>query len=177
MFDFLKILVVFFDTHNIPYMLSGSMAMSTYTGPRYTRDFDFIVHLKPSDVSVLADYFKEGYYCDEDAIREAIAKEGMFNIIDHKSNYKADFVILKNNPYRKTEFQRRRSVDFLDMKIFIVSPEDLLISKLIWIQELQSAVQAEDIKLLSSYDGLDWHYIHNWIRNLELNTFDLIKND
>lgn len=149
--------------------------MSTYTGPRYTRDFDFIVHLKPSDISLLTDYFKEGYYCDEDAIREAITREGMFNIIDHKSNYKADFVILKNNPYRKTEFERRHPVDFLDMKVFLVSPEDLLISKLIWIQDLQSAIQAEDIKLLSSYVGLDWSYIHNWINNLELNTFDLIK--
>jgi hypothetical protein len=156
-------------------MLSGSMAMSTYTGPRYTRDFDFIVYLKPSDVLLLKDYFKEGYYCDEDSIREAIAGEGMFNIIDHKSNYKADFVILKNQPYRKLEFERKRQVDFLDMKIFLVSPEDLLISKLIWIQELQSAVQSEDIKLLSSYAELDWNYIHNWIKKLELNTFDLIK--
>lgn len=175
MFDFLRTVIVFFERNNIPYMLSGSMAMSTYTGPRYTRDFDFIVHLKPSDISLLTDYFKEGYYCDEDAIREAITREGMFNIIDHKSNYKADFVILKNNPYRKTEFERRHPVDFLDMKVFLVSPEDLLISKLIWIQDLQSAIQAEDIKLLSSYVGLDWSYIHNWINNLELNTFDLIK--
>lgn len=134
MVEFLRIRIRFFDDNNIPYMLSGSMAMSTYTEPRFTRDFDFIVHLKPSDASVLANFFREGYYCDENSIIEAIGQEGMFNIIDHKSNYKADFVILKNNMYRKTEFNRRRSVDFLDMKIFLVSPEDLLISKLIWIQ-------------------------------------------
>lgn len=102
MFEFFKILIRFFDDNEIPYMLSGSMAMSTYTEPRFTRDFDFIVHLKPSDAPLLADFFKEGYYCDEDLIKEAIRQEGKFNIIDHKSNYKADFVILKNNPYRKT---------------------------------------------------------------------------
>lgn len=175
MFDFLRILIQFFDTNKIPYMLSGSMAMSIYTVPRFTRDFDFIVHLKPADVLLLTQQFKEGYYCDEDAIREAIAHEGMFNIIDHKSNYKADFVILKNNPYRKTEFERMRSFDFLDMKVFLVSPEDLLISKLIWIQEVQSSVQAEDIKALSVLEELDWNYIHTWIINLKLNTFGLIK--
>ena len=49
--------------------------------------------------------------------------------------------------------------DFLDMKIYLVSPEDLLISKLIWIQELQSSVQADDIKLLSTMNSLDWRYI------------------
>ncbi len=175
MFNFLRILIQFFEKYNIPYMLSGSMAMSTYTGPRYTRDFDFIVHLKPSDVKLLMEYFKEGYYCEEDAIREAIEKEGMFNIIDHQSNYKADFVILKNNPYRKKEFERRKQVEFLDMKIFLVSPEDLVISKLIWIQELQSSIQAEDIKMLSSLKDLDWSYIYEWISNLNLNTFGLIK--
>jgi len=175
MFDFLRILIQFFEKYNISYMLSGSIAMSVYTGPRYTRDFDFIVHLKPSDVNLLCKNFAEGYYCDEDAIRDAINNEGMFNIIDFKSNYKADFIILKNNVYRKTEFERREAVDFLDMKVYLVSPEDLIISKLIWIQEIQSSVQAEDIKSLSDLEKLDWHYITGWIDKLNLNTFDLIK--
>ena len=175
MFDFLRILIQFFDRHNIPYMLSGSVAMSTYTVPRFTRDFDFIVHLKPSDALLISENFREGYYCDREAILDAITREGMFNIIDHKSNYKADFVILKNQPYRKTEFERRRTVDFLDMKISLVSPEDLLISKLIWIQELQSSLQTGDIKMLSVLQGLDWHYIYQWTDELKLNTFGLLK--
>jgi len=37
MFDFLKVLINFFDKNNLPYMLSGSVAMSTYTVPRFTR--------------------------------------------------------------------------------------------------------------------------------------------
>jgi hypothetical protein len=177
MLDFLRILILFFDKYDIPYMLSGSMAMSTYTGPRYTRDFDFVVHLKPSDVAHLSENFKEGYYCDEDAIKEAVANEGMFNIIDHKSNYKADFVILKSNSYRKTEFERRKAVDFLDMKIYLVTPEDLLISKLIWIQDIQSSVQMEDIKTLCLLEELDWKYINRWVAELKLNTFDILKNE
>src|SRR5688572_26814103 len=143
MFDFLRTLILFFDQNNISYMLSGSMAMSTYTLPRLTRDFDFIVHLKQQDVPLLLSHFSQGYYCDEDAVRDAIRNKGMFNIIDHKSNYKADIVILKDEPYRQEEFARRKKIDFLNMEIYIVSAEDLLISKLIWIQELQSAVQIE----------------------------------
>jgi hypothetical protein len=34
---------------------------------------------------------------------------------------------LKNEPYRLTEFERRKEVNFLNMKISIVSPEDLII--------------------------------------------------
>ena len=156
-------------------MLSGSMAMSAYTLPRFTRDFDFIVHLKPETIPQLTDYFKEGYYCDEDSVREAIKNKSMFNIIDHKSNYKADFVILKNEPYRQMEFSRRRQIVFLDMKIYIVAAEDLLLSKLIWIQQIQSSIQMEDINALWHINDIDKNYIHHWIASLKLNTFDLLN--
>lgn len=177
MFDFLRILIQFFEKYKISYMLSGSMAMSVYTGPRYTRDFDFIVHLKPSDVFLLMDYFKEGYYCDEDSINEAIRGKGMFNIIDHKSNFKADFIVLEDTEFEKIKFERRFLVPFLDFKIYVISAEDLLVSKLAWIQNLQSAQQTEDILQLSKLDKMNWPYIHKWINVLKLNTFDLIKNE
>jgi hypothetical protein len=175
MIDFLKILIAYFDTKKIPYMLSGSVAMSIYSLPRFTRDFDFVVHLQKKDVEELMAYFKDGYYCDEEAVKDAIAHKGMFNIIDHKSSYKADFIILKNEPFRQAEFERKKLIDFLDMKIFLVSVEDLIISKLIWIQEMQSNLQKEDIKVLSQNETLDWNYICKWVDILKLNTFDLIK--
>ena len=99
----------------------------------------------------------------------------MFNIIDHKSFYKADFVVLKNDAYERTKFGRRRLLDLMDMKIWVVSPEDLLLSKLIWIQGLQSAQQSEDIRRLAEVEGLDQNYILGWIKELKLNTFDLIS--
>jgi len=175
MFDFLRILIHFFDKYQIPYMLSGSMAQSIYTGPRYTRDFDFIVHLNPSDVLVLVEYFKDGYYYDEDSIRGAIKMERQFTIIDHKSNYKADFIILKNEEFEICKFERRISVPFLEMTVSIISAEDLLLSKLAWIQVLQSSLQSEDIVQLSKLNNLDWIYIWTWIHKLKLNTFNLLK--
>ena len=81
-------------------MLSGSVAMSIYILPRATRDFHFIVHLQMEDVDALLEYFKEGYYCDADSVREAVDHKGMFKIIDHASGFKADFIILKEELYR-----------------------------------------------------------------------------
>lgn len=175
MIEFLKELVRYFQQNQISYMLSGSVAMSLYSLPRFTRGFDFVVHLKPGDVKDLVKHFKEGYYCDEDAIIDAILNKSMFNIIDHKSGYKADFIILKNEPYRITEFERRSLIDFLDMKIYVVSPEDLLLSKIIWVQQIQSALQFEDIRLLSGLSNLNWQYINDWVSMLKLNTFNLLK--
>src|SRR5271156_2226861 len=99
MLQFLQIIVKFFLDEQIPYMLSGSMAMSIYTLPRATRDFDFVVHLQQKDISKLVKFFEHGYYCDADAVKEAIKNHGMFNIIDHASGFKADFMVLKNEPF------------------------------------------------------------------------------
>lgn len=158
-------------------MLSGSMAMSTYAVPRFTRDFDFVVHLKPESVALMSEYFKDGYYYDEDAIRDAILRKSRFNIIDHHSNYKADFIILKNEPFRQTEFERRRWTELNGIRLYIVSPEDLLLSKLAWIQDLQSAIQMEDIKQLMRLPGMDFVYINKWADELKLNTFGLLNNE
>jgi hypothetical protein len=56
----------------------------------------------------------------------------------------------------------------------VVSPEDLLISKVIWIQDFQSAQQVEDIKNLTVIDNLDWSYIKKWVNKLNLKIFDLL---
>ncbi len=175
MLDFLKILTGYFEKNKIAYMLSGSVAMSIYALPRFTRDFDFVVHLQPEDVPTLMQCFNEGYYCDEDAVREAIKNKGMFNIIDHKSGYKADFIILKDEPYRLAEFERRKPVTFLHSQIYLVSPEDLVISKLIWIQQSRSSLQMEDIKSLLELADLDHNYIKKWIAVLRISTFNLIQ--
>jgi len=47
---------------------------------------------------------------------------------------------------------------------------------LIWIQDYQSSVQIEDLKNLLVTDNLDLGYIDQWIRMLNLNTFDLLKS-
>ena len=175
MISFLKKLVNYFEKEKISYMLSGSVAMSIYTLPRFTRDFDFIVHLQLKDVKTLVSYFKEGYYCHEDAVKEAIINKSMFNIIDFESNYKADFIILKNELYRLTEFERRRKINFQDITINLVSPEDLIISKIAWIQQTQSDIQKEDIKILLDMKDIDRTYISKWVSALKLNTFGLLK--
>ena len=176
MFDFLRVLIDFFEKQNIPYMLSGSVAMSLYTQPRFTRDYDFVVNLKNEHTNNLLKNFTGDYYINDESVKDAISRRTMFNIIDHKSGYKADFMILKDDPFRQTEFLRQKKMKFLDTNISVVSPEDLLLSKIIWIQEIQSGVQMEDIKLLSEVEGLDWNYINNWIKELKLKTFNLLSD-
>lgn len=151
--------------------------MSLYIVPRATQDFDFIIHLRAQDINRFVENFKEGYYCDKDAVEYAVRNRSMFNIIDHASGFKADFVVLKSEPFRQNEFDRRIAMDFFGKTIFVVSAEDLILSKLIWIQDLQSAIQMEDIRNLVQSDNLDWEYIHLWMGKLRLNSFNLLNHE
>lgn len=174
MVSFFYDIVEFLNRQEIPYMLSGSMAMGVYTTARSTQDFDFIIRLDSKDVPELMERFREGYYCDEDAINDALRRKSMFNIMDYKTGFKADFMLLKDDEFRQTEFNRRIKMTLLGMDMYVVSGEDLLLSKLIWIQQLQSGRQMEDIKAISRFPSLDWDYIRFWIKRLNLHTFDLV---
>ncbi len=66
-------------------------------------------------------------------------------------------------------------MDYFGQTIYVVTAEDLLISKLIWIQDYQSAIQMEDIRNLRSAENIDWNYINNWVTRLKLNTFNLLN--
>jgi len=179
MIKFFNIIIDALNEVRVSYMLSGSVAMSLYTVPRATRDFDFIIHLKPQLIDAFIEKFQDGFYCDRDQVNDALNNpgHGMFNIIDHASGFKADFVILKNDPFRQEEFKRRIQMDFYGKTIYVVSPEDLLISKLIWVQDYQSPLQMEDIRNLMEIETLDKEYIVRWINALNLDTYNLMNYD
>jgi hypothetical protein len=175
MLSFFNKIVDVLNENNIPYMLSGSIAMGVYIVPRATRDFDFVIHLQPKDIDGFVANFKDGYYCNINSVKDAVKQQSLFNIIDHASGYKADFVILKNEDFRQEEFNRRVEMEYLGKSVYLVTVEDLLLSKLIWIQVLQSAIQIQDIKNLAELDTLDWEYINKWVKELKLGTFNLLK--
>ncbi len=73
----------------VPYMLTGSMAMSAYAPPRMTRDIDLVIECDSSDAQRLIEFLETDCYVDGAGVREAIQPRGSFNII-HRF-YGADY--------------------------------------------------------------------------------------
>ena len=162
---------------NIPYMVSGSMAMTLYTIPRMTRDIDIVVALQKEDIDKFYEIFAGHAYIDKLTVEEEVKRRGMFYIIDHRTGYKVDFILKKSNDYRETEFQRRQLTTAFGFPMWVVSVEDLIISKIIWIQEYQSDRQIDDIRNLLLNENADKIYIKSWCNKLQLETYNLVKND
>ena len=167
LFEFLVLIAERLDRAQIPYMLSGSVALSMYAQPRMTRDIDFVVDIEEGQVDKFVELFKEDCYIDRESVREAVRARGMFNIIHEVWVIKADFVVRKDRPYRKTEFDRRRIISIGGKDLSVVTPEDLLLSKLHWAKTSRSELQLGDVKnLILSESNLDWPYIQEWAKKL-----------
>ncbi|MBI4751673.1 MAG: hypothetical protein HY774_24590 [Acidobacteria bacterium] len=132
----------------IDYMLTGSFAMIHYAQPRMTRDIDLVVSLKPQVIEQFVGLFDSGYYLSKSVIERAMNNCSNFNLIHLESIVKIDFVVLKNEPFRQDEFARRKRVPLADFEVWIVSLEDLILSKLIWAKPTRSELQLRDVKNL-----------------------------
>ena len=155
------------DSTGIPYMLSGSIALAAYATPRMTRDLDLVVQLEDSDVNQFVELFADDFYCDANAVRRAVASRGIVNLIHHARVVKVDIIVRKDTPYRRLEFERRRSTRIDGADMWIVSPEDLILSKLAWAKDSRSEVQLGDVRdLVSSVEDLDWAYLDHWAGEL-----------
>ena len=132
-----------------------------------TRDIDVVIAISPDDVGRVAALFRPDYYVSEENIRESIAHESIFNLIHQESVIKVDCIIRKNSEYRRMEFGRRQKISVLDFITFIVSKEDLIISKLSWAKESNSDVQLSDVRNLLA-TGYDDAYLRHWTRELGL---------
>jgi len=156
-----------FERAQIPYMLTGSMAMNYYAQPRMTRDIDVVIEITTADVERLTALFRPDYYVSEQNIRDSLSHESIFNLIHQESVIKVDCIIRKSSEYRRVEFGRRQRMAIREFTTYIVSKEDLIISKLFWAKDSHSEIQLLDVRNLVA-TGYDAVYLRRWTRELDL---------
>jgi hypothetical protein len=156
------------ESAGIDYMLTGSMALNYYATPRMTRDVDFVAAIYLKDVEKITDLFHpDHYYISEEAVKDAVKFQSSFNVIDQKKLVKVDIMIRKREKYRLLEFERRKRIEFHGAQVWIVSREDLILSKLAWADGNTSSRQLDDVKNLLA-GKCDMDYLKSWANYLNL---------
>jgi len=159
------------DRIGIQYMLTGSFASSYHGAPRATQDLDIVIAATPDQLRALAATLPTSeYYFDPQAALRALDREGMFNVIDHSTGWKIDFIIRKSRPFSRTEFDRRTEVEFEGLQLSMAAAEDVLIAKLEWAKQSGSERQIQDAAgvLRVRAQLLEQQYIRAWVRDLGL---------
>jgi hypothetical protein len=168
--DFLGRLIKKLNEQNIPYMLSGSVSSSLHGQPRATNDADIVIAPAEEQLIAFLKSLGDDYYVNPDAARDAFKSHSVFNVIDIQNSWKADLIIRKNRPFSREEFRRRQKANIMDLDAWVVSPEDVILSKLEWAKNSKSSQQLQDALGVATvqYDHLDRDYLHKWAKELQV---------
>jgi len=168
--EFFGRLVQALESGRIAYMLSGSLASGYYGQPRATNDIDVVIETDTRNLGLFLDSLGADYYVSKEAVRDALAQQAMFNIIDMRTGWKADLIIRKDRPFSRLEFGRRRKGRAMDIDCWVLSPEDVILSKLEWSVGQLSERQFQDACSVAvvQWECLDREYLQEWAKQLQV---------
>lgn len=151
-------------------MVTGSLASTFHGEPRATRDIDIVIDPTPEALDRLLQGLEtDGFYVDAPAAREALRSRSSFNAIGNATT-KVDFIVRRDRPFSRSEFERRRPADLLGTPGYVASVEDMIVAKLEWAAASRSDRQIRDVvgMLAVAGDGVDRSYVELWVRELRL---------
>jgi hypothetical protein len=123
------------ESLGVAYVVVGSMASALHGVGRATIDVDLLAALEDDHVAPLLAALGPDYYADKPTIREAVARQGSFNLIHLPTLFKVDVFVATPRPFDGRQLQRRvqRSVsDEEQGDVYLLSAEDVVLAKLDW---------------------------------------------
>ena len=168
---FIKLMIEALEAAKVDYLIGGAIAAWAWGEPRATQDVDLVVDIPEDAIQRLSEELeKRDMLVPPEIILEHIYEDRAnlaINAIHSYTGYKAElFPLRKKDVLRQSAFARRIKVDFGPElgEVYIHSPEDLILYKLIYFGISRQTKHTRDIGaiLISLGDKLDYKYIEKW---------------
>jgi hypothetical protein len=145
-------------------MIVGSLASSFYGMPRATQDADFVLLLKPGLVEGLVGRLGSQFRLDPQRSFETVTATHRYVLYPSTGHFCVELFALADDEYDQERFGRRRLVRLWDRDVFIATPEDVIVTKLLWAHRAGRTKDVNDARgvVLVHSDRLDWDYIERW---------------
>ena len=173
-----KVFLVFterLEQAGINYMTTGSVASMMYGMPRFTHDLDVVIDLQADQIdSVIAAFPDKDFYCPPKDVIEIERRRplrGHFNVIHHKTGFKADIYIHRASQLHAWGLSRKKLFELSASKgIWVAPPEYVIVRKLEYYREGHSEKHLHDIVGMLEISGefIDRSVIQEWVEKLDL---------
>ena len=165
---------------DVPYQITGPLAVSAFGVARSTSGVDIEVDLKPARVGALIRLLKPAFHIVGPDIEEAARNGESFRVIHIKSMVPFDVSFLKNRRFDKSAFRRRLSKTVTKRpvrKAYFASPE-VSVLNLLESYRLGGKVSEREWKdavgvIKIQGKELDKRYLKHWAKDLKL--FQLLQ--
>lgn len=156
------------DQCGISYMITGSFASNMHGVPRATQDADIVIEANQGSLNEFLESLGAEFYASPEAAREALAREGIFNVVHLGTGFKIDLIIRKSRPFSQTEFSRREQASYLGQNRWFATAEDIILAKLEWAKIGNSERHFSDALNVAKIRGknLDQAYLEEWAKEL-----------
>jgi len=172
LFELLRKVVGVFERLGIPYLVTGSVAAMAFGEPRLTNDIDIVAGIGEKYIKdFVMEFPPDEFYISEEIIREAIYRQGQFNVIHPASGIKVDVIIKQDTPFDNSRFGRvHRIYPAESYQANFAAPEDVIIKKMEYYKAGGSEKHLRDIAGILKISGeiVDWDYITAWAKRLDL---------
>jgi hypothetical protein len=157
------------ESIGIPYMVVGSYASGAYGHPRMTHDIDIVADIREEHVDkLMVQFHQPDFYLSRDAALAAVKHRSQFNVIHSETSHKIDFMIPPDSKWGREQLRRRVPLEMLPgVTVSTASPEDVILSKMLYYREGGSEKHLRDITgMLEMSKQIDQNYIGQWSARL-----------
>ena len=141
----------------IPYMVTGGVASVVYGEPRFTRDIDLVIALKPGDARRFAGAWPaEAFYVppvEVIAAESARSAHGHFNVVHHETTMRADVYLPGGDVLNAWAFAHAVVRQVGDDEVTLAPIEAVILSKLRYYQAGRSERHLRDIHQMLRVSG------------------------
>lgn len=145
------------------YLLYGGMAAGLWGEPRYTEDVDFVLFVPERQVvRFLRAAARRGFAVNEDLALQQLQISGWARLPlgEARSPWHLDLT-LGDSPFDRSALRRRRAVTLFGRTVWVASPEDLVIYKLVSGRDRDLL----DVRRIGErQEALDAAYLRRWAR-------------
>ncbi len=158
----------------LQFFITGGVATILYGEPRFTRDIDLVLAIRPSDADRFLSLWPEAEYYAPPA--EAFVAEssrlrhGHFNVAHIESGLVADCYVAGDDPLHLWAFERVVHFDLEGLRVPVAPIEYVIARKLSYFAQSGSTRHLEDIArmLRVQSDAVDHGALQHWIAALHL---------